>query len=184
MNRREALPAIIAGVVGSVGPAIGAEPKVMSSTEIRIPRCELLYQCDATLADAMAFGETDEGTRRVIPITGGKFSGPRLSGEVLPGGADWNLSRNDGADVVDASYYLRTHDGVLLRITNRGVGKIQAGQSSGNESFLMFTTPSFQAPKGKYEWLNSSVFIGTLAMRKDARNAVTIRVFQMFDSDC
>lgn len=179
MNRREALPAIVAGVVGAAEVASGAQPAAASSTDIRIPRCELLYECDATLADTLAFGETHEGTRRVIPITGGKFKGPRLSGEVLAGGADWNLSRSDGADVVDASYYLRTHDGVLLRITNRGVGKVPAGQDAAKELFLMFTTPSFEAPKGKYEWLNSNVFIGTVALRKDVRNAVTIRVFQV-----
>lgn len=179
MNRREVLPAMIAGLVGSADIASGAESAVTSGAEIRVPRCELVYECDATLADTLAFGETSEGTRRVIPITGGRFSGPRISGEVLPGGADWNLSRNDGADLVDASYYLRTSDAVLLRITNRGVGKIQPQAGTAEEVFLMFTTPSFEAPKGKYEWLNSSVFVGTLAMRKGARNAVTIRVFQV-----
>jgi hypothetical protein len=134
MNRREALPAIIAGLVASADAAIGAESAVARREDIRVPRCELVYECDAMLAGPLAFGETSEGTRRVIPIMGGKFVGTRVSGEVLAGGADWNLSRNDGADVVDASYYLKTSDGVLLRITNRGVGKVQAEQGAGDDS--------------------------------------------------
>ena len=43
----------------------------------------------------------------------------------------------------------------------------------------MFTTPSFEAPVGKYDWMNRSVFVATLGARKDVRNAVLIRVFRV-----
>jgi len=157
------------GLAGSAAAASG----------MRVPKAELLYECDVTLGETLAFGATPEGTRRVIPITGGRFTGPGMSGIVVPGGADWNLSRSDGASSVDASYYLKTDDGVVLRITNRGVGAPSGRQPEADEPFFMFTSPSFEAPAGKYAWLAQSVFIGTLGARKDAKNAVLIRVFRI-----
>ena len=44
---------------------------------IRVPKFELLYECDATLLPAQELGKTVEGQRRIIPIAGGKFQGPR-----------------------------------------------------------------------------------------------------------
>jgi hypothetical protein len=179
MNRRDVFPLLAAGLAGAPAGALGAEPDVTKHAGFRVPRLELVYECDATLSDMLRFGEVNDGTRNVIPITGGTFRGPRISGTVVPGGADWNLARNDGATMVDASYYLRTDDGVLLRITNRGVGQPQPQDAGSAERFYMFTIPTFEAPKGKYAWLNSSVFVGTLGARRDAQKAVLIRVFQL-----
>jgi hypothetical protein len=76
---------------------------------------------------------------------------------------------------------MKTDDGVLIRIVNRGVGA--GGQpvtdATSGERFFMYTHPSFEAPVGKYDWLNRSMFVGTLGARKDAKNAVLIRVFRL-----
>lgn len=48
-------------------------------------------------------GRTPQGERRIINILGGRVEGPRLSAEVLPGGADWPIVHADGA-----SYHFRT----------------------------------------------------------------------------
>jgi hypothetical protein len=99
----------------------------------------------------------------------------------LNGGWDWNLSRSDGASSVEAAYYMKTDDGVLIRIVNKGVsnGGAPPGANENGERFYMFTHPSFEAPVGKYDWLNRGMYVGTLGARKDARNAVLIRVFRM-----
>jgi hypothetical protein len=162
--------------VADTGKATSAVP-----AGIRVPKLELLYECDATLAPFEEFGKTSEGQRRIYPITGGTFKGPQIRGTVVSGGSDWNLIRDDGAITVEAPYYLRTHDGVLIRIVNKGVG---AGGSppvdaATGERFYMFTHPSFEAPGGKYDWLNRSMFVGTLGARKDTQNAVLIRVFRL-----
>jgi len=148
---------------------------------IRVPALELLYECDATLQAAQEFGKTLEGQRRIIPITGGTFSGPKVRGEVVGGGWDWNLSRNDGASSVEAAYYLKTDDGLLIRVVNKGVsnGNPPTIDAASGESLFMFTHPSFEAPIGKYDWLNKSMCVGTLGARKGARNAVLIRVFRL-----
>lgn len=76
---------------------------------------------------------------------------------------------------------MKTDDGVLIRIVNKGVGGggPPAAASASSESFFMFTHPEFEAPAGKYDWLNRSMFVGTLGARRDTHNAVLIRVFQI-----
>ena len=179
MNRRDTLSLLSLTTLAAPTLALAATESAAAPAGIRIPKAELLYECDVTLGETLAFGATPEGTRRIIPITGGSFRGPGMSGVVVPGGADWNLSRSDGASLVEASYYLKTDDGVMLRITNRGVGAPAGRQPDGDEPFFMFTTPSFEAPAGKYAWLAQSVFIGTLGAHRNAKNAVLIRVFRI-----
>jgi azurin len=71
-----------------------------------------------------------------------------MHGQVLSGGADWNLVRSDGAGSVDAAYYLRTDDGVVIRIVNKGIGGGARAQAvDANEQFFMVTAPVFEAPR-------------------------------------
>ena len=44
-----------------------------------------LMHVEVTLEPIRDLGETPLGRRRIIGITGGKFSGPRLPGKILPG---------------------------------------------------------------------------------------------------
>ena len=66
------------------------------------PLCSLKVE----VADPFDFGVTPVSHRRVINIIGGNFSGPRMSGTVLGGGADWQIIRPDGVAVLDARYTL------------------------------------------------------------------------------
>lgn len=162
-------------------PRSGIEPKQtedLSQNDApdpsEVPGLEYIYTAYVGVGRAFDFGEVADGHRRVIPITGGTFSGPQIKGEIIPGGADWNLSRNDGASVVNATYYLRTDDGTTIRISNIGVGAPPTG--------LRFTTPQFEAPKGKYEWLNQSTFVGTLDVEWSRKHPIKIRVFRVVPS--
>jgi len=59
----------------------------------------------------------DLGGRRCIAITGGKVSG-QYSGQVLPGGADWQAISSDGTIEIDARYVLDLAEGkVEIRST-------------------------------------------------------------------
>jgi len=41
------------------------------------------------------------------------------------------------------------------------------------------TTPMFEAPKGRYDWLNGGVWVGTLQGTKvDGKSAVRIRFYR------
>ena len=52
-----------------------------------------------------------------MPITGGRFAGPDLNGDILDNGADWQVVTDDGATVVDTRYLLRLDDGALASTT-------------------------------------------------------------------
>jgi hypothetical protein len=141
---------------------------------------QFVYECHVTLAEIVDFGVTVDGRRRIIPITGGSFEGPKMRGQVLSIGADWNLARSDGAGTIEAAYFLRTDDEVIIRVVNKGVGAGPYGEPTPDgERLFMFTNPVFEAPSGKYDWLNKSMFIGTLGARVEASNAVLIRVFEI-----
>ena len=85
------------------------------------PELELLLEIRASLAAPIVVGDVPEGARRVVPIEGGTFEGPRLRGTVVPGGADWQYLRADGVMIVEAQYLLRTDDGVVIQVNNRGM---------------------------------------------------------------
>lgn len=65
-------------------------------------------------------GKTPGGLRRIAPVNGGTFTGDRLAGTVLPGGADWVINRADGVMVTDVRLTLQTGDGALIYLTYQG----------------------------------------------------------------
>src|SRR5581483_1685892 len=71
--------------------------------------------------ELLEMGETPTGHRRVGVVTGGRFEGERLSGEVLGGGSDWQSGRSDGATRLDVRLHLRTGDGALILARYRGL---------------------------------------------------------------
>jgi hypothetical protein len=135
-----------------------------------------LLRAEITLAAAQELGETPRGRRRIIPITGGKFSGEKLSGRVLPGGADWQIVRADGVAELEARYTLETADRALIYVRNRGyrhgpedvLARLAAGEPIDPSLYYMRTTPLFETGAAPYQWLNRIVCIATGARRKDA----------------
>jgi len=85
------------------------------------PSFSFLYASIVEIEPPLLVGEGPYGERRIINITGGAFAGPRLSGRVLPGGADWQIIRKDGIAELTARYTLKTNDGALIYITNWGL---------------------------------------------------------------
>ena len=52
-----------------------------------------------------------------MPLTGGTFTGPELSGKLIPGAsADWQTVLPDGTAPGDIRYSLRTDGGGLLYV--------------------------------------------------------------------
>jgi hypothetical protein len=84
----------------------------------------LLFEISFDLEEALVIGDTPYGTRRIVPITDGTFTGPKLKGTVLPGGGDWFLIRHDGTRVVDVRITLKTDDGHLIYMVYRGINTL------------------------------------------------------------
>ena len=93
----------------------------MSPNERPTPGLRPLFHLDADVPEVTAVGATPGGELRLIPITGGKFEGPELRGEVLPGGADWQEVRADGVLEISARYLLRTDRDETLEVRSTGL---------------------------------------------------------------
>ena len=143
-----------------------------------------LFRAEITLAPAQELGEAPHGRRRIIPITGGRVSGERLSGRVLPGGADWQVIRADGTAHLDARYTLETTDGALIYVNNQGyrhgpkavIERLARGEDVDPALYYMRTTPWFETGDARYAWLNRVVCVATGARRAAA---VELEVFEV-----
>lgn len=131
---------------------------------------DLVTTLTIELADQQQIGATRFGVRRVSPIVGGSAEGPRLCGEVLPGGADWNLVLPDGSIEFDARYTIRADDGTLILVCNEGLerstmAKLFAGESvDPTAPMYARTLPRFEVGPGPHEWLSRSLFVAELRL--------------------
>ena len=124
------------------------------SGEPKAPELEYVVRLNVTLGQAFTVGDTGKGTRTVIPITGGTFEGPNIKGEVLPGGADYQM-QCDGRTEIEAIYCIRTDDGVSIHVRNCGIIKM-----GGQGGMYFRCAPRFEAPKdSKYSWMNECLFL-------------------------
>lgn len=133
------------------------------------PHLEFLFRTRVTVAPPIQIGTVAAGERRIIPITGGSFEGKGIRGEVIPGGADWQLVSKDGSAVVEARYTLKTDDGALIYVRNSGVRNgpqeileaIRRGEPVNPELYYFRTSPVFETATPAYEHLNRIVAIGS-----------------------
>ena len=155
--------------------ALLASTPALPQDEPQPPRLEFAFEEIVTLGQGIPVGETPLGRRNIIPITGGTFSGPGIEGTIIAGGWDWQLTRSDGCTEIEADYMIRTNDGVVINVIN--VGALCPPEPGRTGPAV--TQPRFEAPKGKYEWLNRSAFIGTLdAAPPGSGPAVRIRFYR------
>jgi Protein of unknown function (DUF3237) len=116
------------------------------------------------------------GTRRIVPITGGRIEGPRLSGEILDNGADWQIVTGDGATIIDTRYLLRLDDGALAYLQTRGfrhgppevLARIAAGEPVDPALYYFRVAMIFETASQRYGWLNSAIAVGSALRLVDA----------------
>jgi len=130
-------------------------------------------------------GNTPAGQRRVIPISGGEFSGERMRGSVLPVvGADLLLIRPDGSSQQDVRLLLKTDDGALILMTYRGVrhtsaevnARLARGEPVAASEYYFRTAPFFETSSEKYGWMNRIVAVGVGDRKPDC---VIYEVFEI-----
>jgi len=124
-------------------------------------KTEFMWDAKVKITGMINVGESKRGVRRVIPITGGTFSGPKIKGEVLPGGEDWQLVRPDGDTELYARYLLKTDDGHVIQVINNALIHTDAK----TKAFYCKSVLDLEAPQDSpYDYLNHAIFIGTLNM--------------------
>lgn len=112
------------------------------------------------------------GRRLIAVVTGGEFTGERLSGQVLGGGGDWALI-DDERDTLrlDARVTWQTHDGAKIFVCYRGILKPLSllRQKDADRSQLYFrTAPVFETGDERYRWLNDLICIAEGSVERDA----------------
>lgn len=145
-------------------------------------RSEVLFEVSVDLEPPQQVGATPHGNRQIFYVKGGTFEGPRVRGEVLPGGGDWLLVRPDGAGELDVRGTLRTDDGHLIYTYYRGIlsvppevmQRMAKGEAIDPSEYYFRTTPVYETASEKYGWLNRTVAV---AVGRLAPNRVSYSVY-------
>lgn len=135
------LSKVLISAVAAVASATGAAATFAATTP-KPPTTTFLYSINITMSAPLDIGTTATGSRSILPIAGGTFSGPKLSGNVSAG-LDWGLTDSKGTFSPDAVYVLQTTDGARIMVTEHG--------RAPNVN-LVFDTGS-----KTYDWLNTAV---------------------------
>jgi len=143
-------------------------PDVTGTFRLPEPRLTPVYRLDATLGQPLDVGSTAQGRRRVVPLTGGTFTGPELSGTLVPGAsADWQIVLPDGTALGDIRYTLQTDDGDVLLVQSRSVrhgpadvlARLGRGEDVDPSEYTFRTSTQIETAAPGLDWLNKGVFV-------------------------
>jgi hypothetical protein len=133
------------------------------------PRLAFAFEIRALVGAPLELGDVPRGRRRIVPITGGTFSGSGMRGTIRPGGADWQIVRTDGFTELDTRYTLETDRGELVYVQNAGMRhaptevmkRLLAGEPVDPALVYFRTTPVFETSAPGLQWLTRATFVGT-----------------------
>ena len=144
-----------------------------------LPEPKLEFFCDlqVELDSIRELGAGRAGQRRIIPIIGGRASGPHFSGKVLNLGADWQTIFADGLAELDTRYAIETDDGATIEVVNDGfrhgppevIAAIGRGEKVAPDQYYMRTHARLETGDAQYAWMNNLLFVGV-----GAREASTV----------
>jgi hypothetical protein len=107
------------------------------------------------------------GHRRVVAIVGGSCEG-RLMGRIMPGGADWQIVRDDGVIDIEARYVIESEDGARVIVDSRGLrhgppdvmAALGRGEAVDPARYFFRTLVRFETASTAHAWLNKVMAIG------------------------
>ena len=142
-----------------------------------VPELVPAFEVVVHLGPVDDYGRTRAGHRRVIPILGGSITGA-VEAAILPGGADWQLVRADGALEIDGRYSARTADGALLYLQATGVrsgppevlAALLAGQDVAPDAYYFRTALRVETSAPAFAALEHAVFVASCI-----RESATVR---------
>jgi Protein of unknown function (DUF3237) len=144
---------------------------------------EPIFHVHAELADIRHFGRTPYGDRPVIDIVGGRVTGPKLNGRILPG-ADWQIVCPDGTADLIARYGIETDAGARILVRSDGLrhgppdvlAALMRGEAVDSSRYYFRTVMRFEASDPAVDWLNRVIAIARGAREK---NAVRLDVYEV-----
>jgi muconolactone delta-isomerase len=132
------------------------------------PRLTPVYHLEAALGQPFDLGDTANGHRRIVPLTGGTFTGPEISGTLVPGAsADWQTVLPDGTALGDIRYTLRTDGGDLLDVRSRAVrhgspevlARLARGEDVDASEYTFRASTEIETAAPELDWLNKAIFV-------------------------
>jgi hypothetical protein len=140
---------------------------------------EPIFTIEAELAPILNLGRTPAGERRIIDIRGGTVHGRKFNGRVLPGGADWQVIRADGAADISARYTLESDSGARVLVNSDGlrhgppevIAQLARGEAVDPAHYYFRTVMRFETGDKDLDWLNR-----ILAIARGARLAQAVRL--------
>lgn len=158
-------------------------PDLEMTMTLPAPALEHLADLTVYVATPLEAGQVQglnsRGRRRIIPITGGDLRGPQLQGQVLPGGADFQIVVSDTAADLDARYLIALtspgHEGEHLYVQNRAlrrgsaadIARLVRGEPVDPAAIYFRCAPTFEVSSPALAWLTESLFVGTGARYPD-----------------
>lgn len=141
-------------------------------------RFDFVCRVEVDVAEPLNLGVVPGGERRIINITGGHFVGPRMSGRVLAGGADWQFVDANGVALIDTRYCLECTDGELISIATQGfrhgppevLARLAAGEQVPPSEYYFRITARLESSAPAYSWVNRSIFVASAA--RESRRVV------------
>ena len=138
-----------------------------------------IFTIHAELEGITSLGRTPYGERRVIGILGGSVRGPKLNGRILPGGADWQIVRSDGAADIKARYAIESDAGAKILVQSEGLrhgppevlAALARGDNVDPSLYYFRTVMRFETADPGADWLNR-----ILALARGQREARAVRL--------
>jgi Protein of unknown function (DUF3237) len=148
---------------------------------VAAPRLEHVCDLAVEVGKPLTTGPMQLGERRLIPITGGSVTGPRLSGRILPEGSDVQILRADGVTDLAARYFVETSDGALIYVENLGLRfgapdvmeRLRRGEAVDPSLVYFRATPRFETAARQYLWMTQRLFLCT-GVREPSRVVLSI----------
>ncbi len=136
-------------------------------------KSEFLMDIVVEVGEIVSMGPAPLGERRVVAILGGTFSGPDLRGDVLSGGADWQVARADGVLELDARYTLRDARGGAVAVRSQGLrhgpaevmDRLGRGEEVDPSLYYFRTAMRFETGAPELAWLNRTIAFATAKRR-------------------
>ena len=134
-----------------------------------VPQLMLIGRMELTVEKPHLPGQTYNGDRRIIRVTGGSITGDHLNADVIPGGDDWITVREDGTIIQDVRILLAADNNDIIMMTYRGIRtgspevlkRLDNNEEVNPTEYYFRTVPIFETSSERYNWLNNRVFIST-----------------------
>jgi hypothetical protein len=132
------------------------------------PTLTKIFRLEASLGEPLDLGNVAQGRRRIVPLTGGTFTGHEVNGILLSGAsADWQIVLPDGTAQGDVRLTLQTDRGDLLYLRSQGVrhgspevlARLGRGEEVDASEYVFRTSTQIETAAPALDWLNKGVFV-------------------------